>query len=969
MGDQPPRRVVADYGRPTMNPHSSITLPNGAAAGNWSIPAHVMQLIKTALQFEGLESEDPSKHIDMFVQICETFNIGNMNNEAIYLRLFPFSLTEKAYKWLKSLPAGSITTWAGLQEKFMTKFFPPSKSARLRKEICSFRMRSDESFGEVWERFKDLLLSCPHHGLDKWMLIEKFYNGATQHVREMLNQTANRNLLKNKDPDECVVLFDDLAASYEGHGGRNSSMSSRGVLQVDSNTSMQSVAKCEVCRGGHDTIDCPVNPGSNQEEVDFINNPLRYQNPAFGGNTGWRNQNNYRGGQASGYQAQYQNQRRENLFGQGSSGQESSEQAGREEKKASLEEMMAELLKRDKRNRVTNEAKFAEHDAMLKNQATSLANLERHVGEIASQLSERAPSSLPSNTEKNPRGFAKAVTTRSGAKREKEAGPSRVVTPAVDEEEQVDEEIQMEPPPAEAHQQTIPASTKSADIPSSSSNPPLRVYKPKLPYPERLRSDRDEEQNSKFLELLKQLHLNIHFLEALTQMPKYAIFLKDILFNKEKLAEVSSIPLSAGCSAVLQSKLPEKMANPRSFMIPCILGDDTVRHALADLGASINLMPYCVFSKLGLGEPRPTRMSIQLADCSVKYPRGVVENMLVRIDKFISPVDFVILDMNEDDSIPLILGQPFLATAQALIDVREGKLIMRVGDDNVTFDLKQSLKHPKSADDSLYFVNTIVSHVREFFTDICGGPTLDPQIQDREISEVEMVAMTTQPLMDDTVSPPLDSESAFEIVRDNPKDRPSVESPPPSLELKDLPDHLEYAFLDEERKLPIIIATALTEVEKLKLLKIKLRPQTNWPNKDLKIGETLQMHDLELRNQIASMQTIENKVGPISQLLSERLQGSLPSNTDRNPNDKAKAIVLRSGRTIIHVDASVSTPKLVAYEIGTETPGEVHSRLAPASTAQPNEPVRTHFPPIPYPGRLKKQKMKEQYGKFLELFK
>ncbi|XP_076942225.1 uncharacterized protein LOC143612032 [Bidens hawaiensis] len=127
------------------------------------------------------------------------------------------------------------------------------------------------------------------------------------------------------------------------------------------------------------------------------------------------------------------------------------------------------------------------------------------------------------------------------------------------------------------------------------------------------------------------------------------------------------------------------MADPGSFTIPYILGDDTVRHALADLGASINLMPYSVFSKLGLGEPRPTRMNIQIADHSVKCLRGVVENMLVCIDKFIFPMDFVIQDMNEDDSIPLILGQPFLATAQALIDVHEGKLIMRVGDDNVTF--------------------------------------------------------------------------------------------------------------------------------------------------------------------------------------------------------------------------------------------------------------------------------------------
>ncbi|XP_076939873.1 uncharacterized protein LOC143608829 [Bidens hawaiensis] len=169
----------------------------------------------------------------------------------------------------------------------------------------------------------------------------------------------------------------------------------------------------------------------------------------------------------------------------------------------------------------------------------------------------------------------------------------------------------------------------------------------------------------------------------------------------QKLAEVSSVPLSSGCSAILQSNLPEKMADPGSFMIPCILGDDMVSHALADFGACINLMPYSVFSKLGLAEPTPTRTSIQLMERSVKYPCGIVENMLIRIGKFIFPVDLVILDKNEDNSVPLILGRPFLATVQALIDVRDGKLILQVGYENVTFKVRQSLKHPKSAGDSL----------------------------------------------------------------------------------------------------------------------------------------------------------------------------------------------------------------------------------------------------------------------------
>ena len=118
------------------------------------------------------------------------------------------------------------------------------------------------------------------------------------------------------------------------------------------------------------------------------------------------------------------------------------------------------------------------------------------------------------------------------------------------------------------------------------------------------------------------------------------------------------------------------MTDPGSFTIPCLIGNLTVSNALADLGASINLMPYSIFAKLNLGEPSPTRMSIQLADRSVKFPRGIVENMLVKVDNFVFPVDFFILDMDEDSEVPLILGRPFLATARALIDVYDCKLTL-----------------------------------------------------------------------------------------------------------------------------------------------------------------------------------------------------------------------------------------------------------------------------------------------------
>ncbi|XP_076941675.1 uncharacterized protein LOC143611350 [Bidens hawaiensis] len=149
--------------------------------------------------------------------------------------------------------------------------------------------------------------------------------------------------------------------------------------------------------------------------------------------------------------------------------------------------------------------------------------------------------------------------------------------------------------------------------------------------------------------MFKQLKINLPFIEALQHMPKYAKFLKDLLSIKKKLEGLSIVCLNEGCSAVVQNKLPEKLADPGQFMIPCLFGSSTEGYALADLGASINLMSYSLYKKLDLGEPVPTRMSLSLADQSVKYPRGIVENVLVKVDKFVFSVDFVILDMEADD--------------------------------------------------------------------------------------------------------------------------------------------------------------------------------------------------------------------------------------------------------------------------------------------------------------------------------
>ena len=187
----------------------------------------------------------------------------------------------------------------------------------------------------------------------------------------------------------------------------------------------------------------------------------------------------------------------------------------------------------------------------------------------------------------------------------------------------------------------------------------------------------------KFLSIFKQLHINIPLIEELEQMPKYAKFLKGIISKKRKLEEHETVMLTEESSAILQKKLPPKLKDPGSFTIPCTIGKSYFDRALCDLGASINLMPFSVFRKLGLGEVKLTTISLQLVDRSIKYPRGVIEDVLVKIDKFIFPADFIVLDMDEDEKIPLILGRPFLAMGRTLIDVQQGKLVLRVEEDEV----------------------------------------------------------------------------------------------------------------------------------------------------------------------------------------------------------------------------------------------------------------------------------------------
>ena len=147
------------------------------------------------------------------------------------------------------------------------------------------------------------------------------------------------------------------------------------------------------------------------------------------------------------------------------------------------------------------------------------------------------------------------------------------------------------------------------------------------------------------------------FTEVVTQMPLYAKFLKDILSKKRRIVEEGIVNLTATCSALMKKELPEKMKDPGSFTIPCIIEGVEIQQALCDSGASINLMPLSVAKQLSLGELIPTTITLQMADRSMVKPEGVLEDVLETVGKFVFPVDFIVLDIEADSKIPLLLGR------------------------------------------------------------------------------------------------------------------------------------------------------------------------------------------------------------------------------------------------------------------------------------------------------------------------
>nr|GEZ28669.1 reverse transcriptase domain-containing protein [Tanacetum cinerariifolium] len=196
--------------------------------------------------------------------------------------------------------------------------------------------------------------------------------------------------------------------------------------------------------------------------------------------------------------------------------------------------------------------------------------------------------------------------------------------------------------------------------------------------------EKDDILAAKFMEIFRDLHFELSFADALVHMPKFTPMFKKLLNNKNKLIDLTKTPLNENYSAVVLKKLPEKLGDPGRFQIPCDFSEFDNCLALADLGASINLMPLSIWKKLRLPTLNDTKMVLELADRTISKPTGVAENVFVKVGKFYFPTDFVVLDFIADPRIPLILGRPFLSSAHAIINVHEREIIIRQDQQSLT---------------------------------------------------------------------------------------------------------------------------------------------------------------------------------------------------------------------------------------------------------------------------------------------
>ena len=534
------------------------------------------------------------------------------------------------------------------------------------------------------------------------------------------------------------------------------------------------------------------------------------------------------------------------------------------------------------------------------NISSTIQGLQTQIGQLATTMNElksHGSDQLPSQPVVNPRNVS-ALMLRSG---------KVIDTPELEQKQQTapEKSVSKKAVMQETAKQHATAKTSNSVSPTQDAEDDEQQSIP-LPFPQRVLQNKKKEEIDKdkeILETFRRVEVNIPLLEAIKQIPRYAKFLKELCTHKRRLKGDEKISMGRNVSALIQP-MPQKCKDPGTFTIPCTIGHNKFENAMLDLGASINVMPMSVFNSLALGPLQTTGVVIQLANRSNAYPAGLIEDVLVRVNDLIFPTDFYILDMEgqfTSSKPPIILGRPFLKTARTKIDVHAGTLSMEFGDSVVRFNILDAMKHPME-DHSVFHIELLEDLVDDSLSELLDidFPSLSDfddtytcdTCTESEICSVyaEIAAclqgdfyyvgytgsenfdavVTSTKLESNGLITEIRHESDFvelqvaEITSTS-KTPPSLVQPP-TLELKPLPDQLKYAFLEENKKLPVIISTDLEISQEEKLLQVlrKHKKAIGWTLTDIPgISPSMCMHRILLDDEVKPVRQPQRRLNPL----------------------------------------------------------------------------------------------------------
>ncbi|CAN6697920.1 unnamed protein product [Malus baccata var. baccata] len=827
-------------------------------------------------KYHGLSMEEPNKHLKEFEVVCSSMTPINVDGSILMMKAFPFSLMDKAKDWLYELAPGTVTSWESMKRAFLEKFFPTSRVILLRKRISGIQQEEGESFPTYYERFKSLVASCPQHQMKEELLLQYFYEGLLPIERQMLDALAGGALV-DKTPTAAKTLIANRALNaqqYEGVGQRSTTrqhqvnevsaitelqnqMANLTTLlsQVVEGPRVQNVSACGVCSmQGHPTDKCPqlIENGwwETLNAVGF-GQPYQQRNDPFSNtyNPGWRDHPNFKWREPQ--QGQQQSTFRQ-------------QPPGFYQKPFAPTQPIAQPAQKSGSS-IDNDQIFNLLTSMAQGMQTrdkKVDELEKQVGQIAEFMGQfREQGKLPSSTVANPKGgfeSAKAIMLRSGKQVGTAPSPSKSAPNKMEEVIIEDEEQGLATARKEVPLPQVSMAPKPSNLPNKGTNVsnsmPTNDFPLNVPFPSRFKQTKKEEAEKDILETFRKVQVNIPLLDAIKQVPRYAKFLKELCTTRRRISNKEVVQVSENVSAVLQRKLPPKCKDPGSFTIPCVIGNTKFEHAMLDLGASINVMPYSIYASMNLGELKNDGVIIQLADRSNAYPKGVLEDVLVQVDNLIFPADFYVLEMEDSPNVtplPILLGRPFMKTARTKIDVFNGTLTMEFDGEIINFNISEAMKFPK--DDHSCFSIDVLDELAQVYLDMLEDDPLETTIAQglgtkpnlavpKDEHAEPVAALESLPQHHGKPSNPIPIPVSTNTLL------PSVIQAP-VLELKPLPDHLKYVFLGDEETLPVIVSSSLTALEEEKLIRVLKEHKTaiGWTLADIKgISPTTCMHRIFL---------------------------------------------------------------------------------------------------------------------------